>query len=66
METVVDEKWRHLSGFLESIVVCEFCKWKQFEPVILFIIAKDAEVGFKSLVHSFCLTICLRVEHGGF
>ena len=66
METVVDEEWRHLGGFLGSVVVYEFCKWKQFELVILFIIAKDAEVGFKGLVHSFRLTIYLRVEYGGF
>ena len=46
MKTVVGEEREYLGGFLRSIVVGEFCKWKQFEPVILFIIAKDAEVGF--------------------
>ena len=46
METIVDEERRHLGGFLGSVVVYEFCKWKQFELVILFVIAKDAEVGF--------------------
>ena len=62
MKTVVDKEWRHLSGFLGSVVVCEFCKWKQFEPVILFIIAKDTEIGFKGLIHSFYLMVGLEME----
>jgi len=46
MEAIVSEERRHLGGFLKSIIVGEFCKWKQFEPVILFAIAKDPKVQF--------------------
>ena len=62
MKTIVGEEQRHLGGFLGSVVVCKFCEWKQFEPVIMFVIAKDTEVGFKCLIHLFCLTVGLEME----
>jgi hypothetical protein len=47
METVIGIKWKHLRRFLDRVVVSEFCKRKQIEPVILFIVAENMEVGFK-------------------
>ena len=62
VKTVVGEEWRYIRGFLKSVVVYKFCKWKQFKPVILFIIAKDTEIGFKGLIHSFYLMVGLEME----
>ena len=62
MKTVVGIEWRHLRRFLRSVVVSELCERKQVEPVVLFVVAEDAEIGFQSLIHAFCLTIRLWVE----
>jgi len=51
---------------LDGVVVLEFSKWQQFEPVVLVIVAKDAEIRFKGLIHAFCLTVRLRMKGGGF
>jgi len=64
MEAIVGEEWGHSSGFLTCIVVCKFSKREQVEPVILFLINKDVEVRFQSLIHSFGLTIGLGMECG--
>ena len=41
---------RHLHDFLKSIVIGKFCKRQQLKPLVLFMIAKNAKVGFKGLI----------------
>ena len=43
------------------IVVLELCQWKQFIPVILPLIDKEAEVLFQLLVYPLHLSITLRM-----
>jgi len=66
MKTIISEKGEHLGGFLRCVVVGKFCKRQQFEPVVLLVIAEYAGVGFEGLIHSFGLTIGLRMESSGF
>ena len=66
MEAIIREEGRHLGGFLEGIVIGEFGKGKQVEPVVLLIVAEDAEVGLEGLIHSFCLAVGLRMEGSRF
>jgi hypothetical protein len=51
---------------MPSIVVSELGKWEQLVPVVLLIIAEDAEVLLENLVHALCLSARLRVEGCGF
>ena len=62
MKTVISEEERHLGGFLRETVIRKFSKRKQVEPVVLLMIAEDAEVSLEGLIHSFCLTISLRIK----
>jgi len=64
--TVVCEERRHLCGFLGSIVVREFRKREQVEPVVLIVVAGDTEVGFERLIHPLCLTVGLWMKGGRF
>ena len=48
------------------IVVLELCQQKQFVPVILPLIDKEAEILFQLLVDPLCLSITLQmVGHSG-
>ena len=47
------------------VIVLEFCQWKEVYPVVLLLIDKDPEVLFQLLVHSFCLSITLRMVSSG-
>ena len=63
LETIVGNEWRHLHGFLKSIIRCKFCKQKQFELVILFVFAKNVKVSFQYLIYLFGLTVGSEIEH---
>ena len=43
------------------IVVLELCQWKQFVPIILPLIDKEAEILFQLLVDLLCLSITLQM-----
>ena len=66
MKAIISKERRHSGRFLDGVVVDKLREWQQFEPVILIVVAKDAEVRFKGLIHAFCLTVRLRMKSGGF
>jgi hypothetical protein len=59
--TIVGEERGDLSSGMRGIVICKFCDRKEIGPIVLLVVAIEAEVGFKGLVRSFGLTITLRV-----
>ena len=65
MVTVVGIKRRVIGGFLNGVVVCEFGDREEGDPVVLLVVAVDAEILFDDLVHAFGLAVSLRVERGG-
>lgn len=65
VKAVISEKRGHLRGFLKRVIVSKLGEGKQVEPVVLFVIAENAEVGLKRLIHAFGLTVCLRMKGGG-
>ena len=50
-----------LDSGMESSIQDELCEGKEPEPIILLIVAVEADVLFKFLVGSFGLAVCLRV-----
>jgi len=66
VKAIISKERRHFCRFLDGVVVGEFSKWQQFEPVVLIVVAEDAEIHFKGLIHAFCLTVRLRMKSGGF
>jgi len=66
VKAIISKEGRHFCGFLDGVVVGKFSKWQQFEPVILIVVAEDAEIRFKGLIHAFCLTVRLGMKGGGF
>ena len=46
---------------MDAVIVSEFGKREIFYPGVWVFAARDAEIGFEFLVHSFCLTIGLGV-----
>ena len=50
-----------LCGGVYVIVVLELCQWKQFIPVVLLLVDKEAEVLFQLLVDLLHLSITLRM-----
>ncbi len=65
MVALVGKEWRHTCGGVRSVVVSEFSKWKEIQPVVLLVVDEDTEVLFKSLVDTLCLTIAFGVVSGG-
>ena len=50
-----------LCGRVYMIVVLELSQWKQFVPVILPLIDKEAEIFFQLLVDPLCLSVTLQM-----
>ena len=65
MVAFVGKERRDTSGSARSIVISEFCKWEEVSPVVLLVVAIDAEVLFQSLVSTLGLTITFRMVTRG-
>jgi len=48
-----------------GVVVREFRQWEELDPIILFVVAKGAEVLFHGLILTFRLAVGLWMECGG-
>ena len=65
MMAVVCEERRHFGPFLGGVIVCKFSQREQVDPVVLIIIAGDAEISFKGLIiQAFSLTVGLWMKSG--
>ncbi|KAG5338411.1 hypothetical protein C0989_007356 [Termitomyces sp. Mn162] len=61
----VEEEWEELGGHVNMVVVLELGIRKEFIPVILVLIAEEAEVLLQLLIYVFSLAIGLQVVGGG-
>jgi len=66
VKAIISKERGHFGGFLDGVVVGKLREWQQFEPIVLIVVAEDAEIRFESLIHAFCLTVHLRMKSGGF
>jgi len=57
----IGEKGGDSGSVTRSVVVGEFCDWKERGPVVLLIVAVAAEVLFQHLVNAFGLAIAFQV-----
>lgn len=62
VESIVGEERGEAGGTGDFVVVAEFGKGQEVEPVVLLIVAISSEVLFKNSIDPFCLTVCLRVK----
>jgi len=65
MVAFVGRERRDTSGSARSIVISEFCKWEEVSPVVLLVVAIDAEALFQSLVSMLGLAITFRMVTRG-
>jgi len=65
MVAFVGKERRDTSGSTQSIVISEFRKREEVSPVVLLVVAIDAEVLFQSLVSMLSLTITFRMVTRG-
>jgi len=65
MVAFVGKERRDTSGSARSIVISKFRKWEEVSPVVLLVVAIDAEVLFQSLVSMLSLTITFRMVTRG-
>ncbi|KNZ71518.1 hypothetical protein J132_09180 [Termitomyces sp. J132] len=61
----VEEEWEELSRHVNMVVVLELGIREKFIPVILVLIAEEAEVLLQLLIYVFSLAIGLQVVGGG-
>ena len=61
MVTFISKKGCHTSSSTRGIVIGAFSKGKDFQLIILLVIARDVEVLFYGLIKSFGLTVALWV-----
>ena len=54
-----------LGGRVSSQVVCEFCHWDKFRPLIRLSLAEHLEICFHFLIYSLGFSISLWVIGGG-
>ena len=59
MVSLISEEWSRPGGCAFSIVVSKLGNREPMGPVIMLEITVNAEVLFRGLVYSFCLTVCL-------
>jgi hypothetical protein len=64
MVTLVSKERRNTSSGVRSIVIGELCDRKKASPVVLLIVAVDADILLESLIDSFRLSIAFRVVSG--
>ena len=62
--SLVSKERRHSGSCARSVIVCEFCEWKEVSPVVLLIVAINSEVLLQCLVRAFCLSISFGVMSG--
>ena len=48
-----------------SIIICEFCKWKERVPIVLLVVAKYLQVLLQGLISPFRLYVTFGVVSGG-
>lgn len=65
MMTFVSKKWGNASGEARSIVVGKFGEGKQLRPVVLLVVAVDAEELSEGLVCPFRLSVPFRMVTRG-
>ena len=58
---LIGKEWRDTSGGRGHIVICKLCQRKEGCPIVLLVIAINAEVLFKRLIGVFCLPVALGV-----
>jgi len=63
--TLIGEEWGYSSSSARGVIVCEFGEWKEFGPIVLLIVAIDADILFKGLIGPLGLTIAFRMITGG-
>ncbi|KAG5336755.1 hypothetical protein C0989_011888 [Termitomyces sp. Mn162] len=61
----VEEEWGELGGCMNVVVVLELGIREEFIPVILALIAEEAEVLLQLLIYAFGLAVRLLVVGGG-
>ena len=61
----VSVEWRDTSSSVWSIVVCEFCEWKERTPIILLKVNVRSKVLFESLINLFSLSVSFGMITGG-
>ena len=61
----VKVEWSLSGCGVDLIVVCKFCNWKPFGPVVLPVIDKYLEELLNLFVDMFCLAISLWVVSSG-
>ena len=64
MVSFVGKEWRDSCGG-RGIVISKLCDRKQIRPIVLLVVAIYSEVLFQGLIHSFSLSVALRVITGG-
>src|SRR3981189_3549207 len=64
MISFICEERRYTCSSVRCIVVGEFRERKQFRPIVLLIVAVDADVLFQGLVGALCLTVGLGMITG--
>src|SRR5277367_930724 len=62
MEAVVGIEWRTVDRGLMRIVVRKLSEGQEIRPIVLLIVAIDAEILFDGLVHTFSLTVSLGMK----
>lgn len=65
MIALVGEERRDTGGRVRSVVVGELREWEKTGPVVLLVVAVDAEILLQGLVDAFSLSISLRMVTGG-
>jgi len=46
---------------MDAVIMCEFGKREMFDPRVWIFATIDAEIGFEFLIHTFSLSVSLRV-----
>ena len=57
----VGEERSYTGSSAGRIVVCEFSKGKDFQPIVLLVVTENAKILFQSLIETFGLSITFWV-----
>ena len=61
MIAFVGEERSYTGSSAGRVVVCEFGKRKDFQPIVLLVVAENAKVLLQSLIETFGLSITFQV-----
>ena len=64
MEAVIQLKKSKANTSILCIIIGKFSHRQKVSSVILFVVDKGPEIGFRSTILHFCQPICLRVKDG--